>query len=125
MSPNGPIPVGFDTLSGGLGSDTFVLGGTYTRSVATGATSSYICYLGAGYATITDWNQASDYLQLAGNSSTKSSEDGTPYSLRSGQWSGRSSTDTGLYLGNDLIAVFQDTTNVNLNTHVEWYRSFP
>lgn len=89
----------YDTLAGGSGSDTFVLGNIY----------SGVSYRGSGYALITDWNRSYDYLQVSGSASQ--------YSLRSGNWAGSSTRDMGIYYGNDLIAVLQDTTNVTLNTH--------
>lgn len=54
--PNSPD---FDTLEGGAGADTFVLGNT----------SQGMFYLGNGQATITDYNFRDDYIQLRGNSS--------------------------------------------------------
>lgn len=49
----------FDTLEGGLGADTFVLGNR----------SQGMFYLGNGQATIADYNFRDDYIQLRGNSS--------------------------------------------------------
>ncbi len=86
----------YDTLSGGAGSDTFILGGSWGVS-----------YRGLGYATITDWNQPSDWIEVKGTISQ--------YSLGTGNWAGDSATDTGVYYGSDLIAVVQDSTNVSLS----------
>ena len=49
----------FDTLEGGLGADTFVLGNR----------SQGMFYQGNGQATIADYNFRDDYIQLRGNSS--------------------------------------------------------
>ena len=48
--------------------------------------------------------QADDYIQAYGMSDF--------YSLSTGSWSGTSALDTGIFFENDLIAVVQDTTNV-------------
>jgi Ca2+-binding RTX toxin-like protein len=90
-----------DTLSGGAGFDTFVLGGSWGVS-----------YPGSGYATITDFNGQYDWLEVRGSSSN--------YSLSYSSWSGGSATDTLLYYGNDLIAVIQDTTNVQWSRDFQW-----
>ena len=49
----------FDTLEGGTGADTFVLGNTRQG----------MFYLGDGQATIVDYNFRDDYIQLRGNAS--------------------------------------------------------
>jgi Ca2+-binding RTX toxin-like protein len=54
--PNSPD---FDTLEGGAGADTFVLGNT----------SQKMFYLGNGQATINDYDPRYDYIQLSGNPS--------------------------------------------------------
>ncbi len=61
----------YDTLSGGAGSDTFVLGGYWGVS-----------YQGWGFATITDWDASSDYIEVKGSSSQ--------YTLKLESWSGSS-----------------------------------
>lgn len=86
----------YDTLTGGSGSDTFVLGGSWGVS-----------YLGSGYATITDWYQPSDWLEVKGSASQ--------YSLGYANWEGGSATDTLIYNGSDVIGVVQDTTNVSIS----------
>lgn len=86
--------VEYDTLAGGAGTDTFILGGSWGVS-----------YQGDGYATITDWESQFDYIEAIGSSSQ--------YSLLAESWSGSSALDTAVYYGNDLIAVVQDTTDVN------------
>ncbi len=84
----------YDTLSGGAGSDTFVIGGWWGAS-----------YQGFGYATITDWEWQSDYIEAYGNSSQ--------YTLGYSDWSGTSALDTEIYYNNELIAIVQDSTNVD------------
>jgi Ca2+-binding RTX toxin-like protein len=86
----------YDTLQGGQGSDTFVLGNV---------TRSY--YLGNGYATITDFNGQFDWLEVHGSASN--------YSFGRGNWGGSSLLDTGIYYNNNLIAVLQDTSNVSIS----------
>ncbi len=85
----------YDTLSGGTGSDTFVLGGGWGAS-----------YQGLGYATITDWEWQYDYIEASGSSSE--------YTLGYSDWSGTSALDTEIYYNNELIALVQDTTNVDI-----------
>ncbi len=85
----------YDTLSGGTESDTFVLGGWWGTS-----------YQGAGYATITDWEGQYDYIETVGSSSQ--------YSLSFSNWSGTSALDTEINFGGELIAIVQDTTNVDI-----------
>jgi hypothetical protein len=84
----------YDTLIGGAGSDTFVLGGSWGVS-----------YQGAGYATIADWDPSADFIQTLGDSSQ--------YSFGYSDWSGGSAMDTEIYYGSDLIAVVQDSTDVD------------
>ena len=96
----------FDTLTGGTGADTFVLGDSDR-----GLNSVYIGvgYEGEGYATITDFSRRQgDKIQVAGSI--------TDYSVdKSVNFSGGSALDTGIYYGDDLIAVVQDTTKVYLS----------
>lgn len=90
---NGPE---YDTLSGGLGADQFVLGGSWGVS-----------YLGNGYTTITDWNPVFDKIQVLGTASQ--------YTLDTSQnWGGTAEVDTAIYFGTDLIGVVLDTTNVSI-----------
>ncbi len=86
----------YDTLVGGAGNDTFVLGesaGNY--------------YQGSGYAVITDYNGAHDYIQVKSGS----------IHLRRGNWAGGSALDTAIYQGSDLIGVVQDNTSVQLTSY--------
>ena len=92
----------FDTLTGGMEKDTFVLGDIKDNSVY---------YLGKGYATITDFSLAqTDKIQIKG-----SIQDG--YSLKLNNWGGGNAQDTGIFYKGDLIGVVQDQniTNVNPN----------
>ena len=83
-----------DLLGGGLGSDTFVVG-----------SSSQAYYLGNGdkdYALITDFNAAEDTVQLYGSADS--------YQMQQ--------QDGNLHLsyGNELIAIFENTTTLDLNS---------
>jgi len=89
----------FDILEGGSGSDTFVLG---TRSY-----TYYALYDNDGYATITDFSAADDYIQAYGLSNF--------YTLSAGNWGGTSALDTGIFFENNLVAVVQDTTDVDFS----------
>jgi Ca2+-binding RTX toxin-like protein len=89
--------VEYDTLTGGANSDTFVLGGYWGVS-----------YQGNGHATITDWDASADYVEILGSTDQ--------YSLGALSYNvGGQATDTTLYYQSDLIAIFQDTTDVNFN----------
>ncbi len=95
----------FDTLTGGAGADTFVLG-SYWSNV-------YYVEDGAGYATITDWEASIDSIQLSGSSSDYRLEFQT-------NWVGTSAYDTGIYYtggtgSEELIGVVQDTTNLDIS----------
>ncbi len=85
-----------DTLLGGLGADTFVLGTSKGGSF----------YLGDGFATILDFKWwEGDKIQVVGSISD--------YRLDATQnFSGNLALDTAIYRGNDLIAVVQGTTDV-------------
>jgi Ca2+-binding RTX toxin-like protein len=103
-----------DTLTGGGNADTFILGGSWGVS-----------YFGSGvsWATITDWNPSDDWIELVGSSSSHS-YNGVSYSLGTsvgmGNFAGTSATDTLIYYGNDLIAVVQDTTDVQWSRDFKW-----
>ncbi len=89
----------YDTLVGGSGGDTFVLGGS-----AWG-----VSYMGAGHAIITDfyWGEG-DKFEVIGEASS--------YSLGfTSNYSGTAALDTGIHYNGDLIAVVQDTTDVILS----------
>jgi Ca2+-binding RTX toxin-like protein len=88
----------FDTLTGGIGKDTFVLGDVNS-----------VYHLGNGYATITDFSLVqTDKIQIKGLL-----KDG--YSLGLGNWEGGNVQDTGIFYKGDLIGVFQDQNITNLN----------
>lgn len=88
----------YDTLSGGAGTDYFILGGSWGVS-----------YQGSAYAIIADWNAADDFIEVRGSTSQ--------YSLVTGNFSaGSSASDTAIYYnGTDLIGVVQDSTNVSIS----------
>ena len=78
-----------DTLFGGSGSDTFVIGDYYGKG-----------YLGNGWAVIQDFNWREDYIKVQGNLSQ--------YSLRSGSSYGYGSNDTAIVLSsnpNEVLAI--------------------
>jgi Ca2+-binding RTX toxin-like protein len=89
----------YDTLTGGSGADTFLLGSNSSFG------NFLQFYLGAGEATITDFNQSQgDKIGIAGNTSS------SDYSLDQSQnISGGSALDTLIYYQGDLLAVVQDT----------------
>lgn len=86
----------YDSLYGGEGYDRFVLGGSWGVS-----------YRGLGFATIKDWNAATDFIEVQGNTSR--------YQLRRENWAGSRAMDTAIYYRGDLIGVVQDTTNVQIS----------
>jgi serralysin len=92
----------YDTLTGGSGADLFVLGVPTSIFM-----SGYAYYLGAGYATITDFNyQQNDKFQAFGSIND--------YSLGTGNWSGSGALDTGIYYQGDLIAVVEDRSGYDV-----------
>ncbi|BAY65743.1 hypothetical protein NIES22_58500 [Calothrix brevissima NIES-22] len=92
----GTSGIEYDTLVGGAGSDTFVIGGDWGVS-----------YQDFGYATITDWDFQRDLIEAVG--------DASQYTLVSEDLSGSSALDTAIYFGDDLICVVEDSTNVNFS----------
>ena len=93
-----------DTLIGGAGTDTFVLGN---------AKNVFYVETGDGYATIKDWDGASDKIQLHGKPNQYKLDQ-----VRS--VTGSAAIDTEIYLirpgqKNERIGVVQDTINLNLN----------
>lgn len=88
----------FDTLTGHIEKDTFVLGDINS-----------VYYLGNGYATITDFSLAqTDKIQIKGLI-----KDG--YSIELGHWGGGNAQDTGIFYKGDLIGVVPDQNITNLN----------
>lgn len=82
----------FDTLEGGTGADTFVLGNTRQG----------MFYLGNGQATILDYNFRDDYIQLRGNASQ--------YRLA------REGNDTLIQTtGGDTLGVVKNVTDLSFN----------
>jgi Ca2+-binding RTX toxin-like protein len=83
-----------DTLTGGAGADTFVLGQNFGAS-----------YLGFGYASITDFTTG-DKIQLHGSINE--------YSLdKSAAWNGGTAI---FYNQTDLVGFVQNTTNISLSS---------
>jgi Ca2+-binding RTX toxin-like protein len=98
----------FDTLTGGVGGDRFVLGDF-----------SGVYYLGNGHATITDFSLAQgDIIQIKGNFA-----DG--YSLKLGNWGGAAKQDTGILFKGNLIGVVQDQNITNLSPDKVFAPPFP
>lgn len=92
----------YDLLWGGSGADTFILGSSY---------SNY--YQGMGYATITDFNWAEgDKIRVDGYASD--------YSLKKGNWSGGSASDTLIQYKGDTLAIVEDTTNLFVSLDFEF-----
>jgi hypothetical protein len=86
----------YDTLLGGSGTDYFALGDWQGVS-----------YLGGGYATIIGWEWQYDYIETYG--------DINQYSLDFDNYGiGNEAYDTGIYYGSNLIAIVQDSTEVNI-----------
>lgn len=93
-----------DTLTGMLGADTFVIGDSTGVGYLGGFDSA--TNTDSSYALIEDffW-QDGDKIQAYGSASN--------YSFGYQNFLGGSAEDTGIYYGNDLIGVVQDTTNVS------------
>jgi RTX calcium-binding nonapeptide repeat (4 copies) len=89
-----------DVLTGGPGADTFGLGYNW-RSLS----NVDVYYLGSGEAVIKDFNQLEgDKIRIGGKIDN--------YTVEKDQnLIGSSQPDTAIRLGNDLIAILQDTTN--------------
>ena len=94
----------YDVLTGGGGIDTFVLGN-----------SSNAFYRSNDYATITDFDELSDQIEVKGTSSQ--------YSLEVGNWIGTSAEDTAIFYGDDIIGIVEDYTNVSINRDFVFVRS--
>lgn len=90
----------WDAFYGGPGSDTFVLGDSSKVFYAT--TSNAV---GDGWVKILDWDYISDYIQVHGSASQ--------YKLQSNNWYGTSALDMGIFYGNNLIGIVEDSTNIN------------
>ena len=103
----GGYSVEIDTLTGGSGADTFAIGDSTGVGYLGGY--DYLTNTDGSYALITDFSAADDLIQAYA---------GASYSLGYGDWSGGYALDTAIYTGGDLLAVVQDTTNVDI------YREF-
>lgn len=90
----------YDTLVGGSGMDTFVIGTSWSGNF----------YQGWGYATITDYNALDDWIQVRGSASNFTLD-------KSWNFGGSSALDTAIYRNGDLLAVVQDTTNIQLTSY--------
>lgn len=89
----------YDVLNGGTGSDTFALGQSWGNS-----------YQGTGHAIIQDYNSAYDYIQLQGSASSFRLD-------KSKNLVGGAGIDTAIYSGTDLLAIVQDTTDLQLTSY--------
>ena len=95
----------YDILTGGEGADTFVLG---DDTFLNDGTAYYGEAAGLGFARITDFDRTQgDKFQVFG--------DIADYSLTYGDRYGSSAQDTFIEYQDDLIAIVQDTTDINLN----------
>lgn len=98
---------GRDTLTGGAGNDRFVLGGRSNSDLAS-TDPPIVMYNDLGdsdYALITDFNSTEDVIELGGAKAS--------YRLEAAP--GNLPTGTALYLGNELIAIIQGSSNLGLN----------
>lgn len=86
---------GFDRLTGGTGGDFFVLGDVTTLDG-----------LGNGFSTITDWDPIADFIVTSGNPNS--------YSLSFVNVSGSLALDTVIFFGDDIVAIIEDNSNVNI-----------
>ncbi|NEO42873.1 MAG: calcium-binding protein [Moorea sp. SIO4A3] len=98
---------GIDTLSGGEGADRFVLGGK-SQLLPESTATTVIQYDEAGnddYALITDFDTSEDVIQLGGSKSDYRLGS-SPIGLPSG---------TGIFLGNELTAIVQGSSELDLS----------
>jgi Ca2+-binding RTX toxin-like protein len=95
-----------DRLFGGTGSDLFMLGDTGGTYYLGGRTANG---RDASYALIADWS-SSDFIQVSKSINYRL--------VKNKSWLGSSALDTGIYVGNDLIGVIQDSTNISSKNFV-------
>ena len=87
----------YDTLVGGAGRDTFVIG-----------TNRGNLNMGHGYAVIADFTSFVDRIQVK--------QSGVSITLKKENMVGGGALDTLIYNGTDLIAVVQDNSSLQLNS---------
>lgn len=87
----------YDTLVGGAGRDTFVIG-----------TNRGNLNMGPGYAVIADFTSFVDRIQVK--------RSGVSITLKKQNMVGGGASDTLIYNGTDLIAVVQDNSSLQLNS---------
>lgn len=87
----------YDTLVGGAGRDTFVIG-----------TNRGNLNMGHGYAVIADFTSFVDRIQVK--------QSGVSITLKKENMLGGGALDTLIYNGTDLIAVVQDNSSLQLNS---------
>lgn len=87
----------YDTLVGGAGRDTFVIG-----------TNRGNLNMGLGYAVIADFTSFVDRIQVK--------QSGVSITLKKENMLGGGALDTLIYNGTDLIAVVQDNSSLQLNS---------
>ena len=97
-------PKEVDSLTGGAGSDTFVIGDSAGVNYQSGGSDDTE---DLSFAIISDFLGGEDFIQASGSSSD--------YELVSDDLLGTGNQDTGIYLADDLIAIVENTTDVNFD----------
>lgn len=102
FSPGDSTPNERDTLKGGRGADTFILG-------LDGGGVEVVGYLGNGHALIADFNRShNDIIQVVGSRDNYSID-------KSANVIGKGDRDARIFRNGDLIAILKDTTQVNFS----------